>query len=103
MKNIFCVFYSFLYYFCTTFIPFCTRAGPMAEWLKFHVLCFGGPSLAFMGLDPGCGPTPLISHAVEASHIQSRGILAQMLAQGESSSQKTTTKKQNYNHVIIIF
>ncbi|WP_373401869.1 hypothetical protein, partial [Klebsiella pneumoniae] len=32
-------------------------------------------------------PTPL-SHAVDASHIQSRGRLAQMLAQGLSSSSK---------------
>ena len=31
--------------------------------------------------DPGCGPIPFISHAVEASDIQkSRGSLAQMLA-----------------------
>ena len=36
----------------------------------------------FVGSDPGYGPTLLISHAVEASHIQRRGRLAQMLAQG---------------------
>ena len=36
----------------------------------------------FAGSDPGCRLAPLISHAVEASHIQSRGRLAQMLAQG---------------------
>ena len=34
-----------------------------------------------MVLDPGRGPALLISHAVEASHIQDRGRLAQMLAQ----------------------
>ena len=38
--------------------------------------------LRLVGLDPGCQPTPLISHAVEASHVQNRGRLAQMLAQG---------------------
>ena len=35
----------------------------------------------FAGLDPGCGPTPLISQVMEASHIQSGERLAQMLAQ----------------------
>ena len=39
----------------------------------------------FRGSDPGHGPTPLFSHAVEVSHIQSGGGLAQMLAQGKSS------------------
>ena len=34
----------------------------------------------FTGSDPGCRPTPLISHVVEASHRQSRGRLAQMSA-----------------------
>ena len=46
-------------------------AGPVADWLDFHTLHFGGPG--FVGLDPRCGPTPLISHAVEASHVQNRG------------------------------
>ena len=59
---------------------------PMAEWLKFCALHFSSPG--FAGSDPWCRPTPLISHAVEASHIQNRGRLAQMLAQGPSSSQK---------------
>ena len=36
----------------------------------------------FTGLDPRCGPTPLTSHAVAVSHVQSRGRLAQMLSQG---------------------
>ena len=34
------------------------------------------------GSDPRHGPTPLISHAVEVSHIQNRGRLARGLAQG---------------------
>ena len=55
----------------------CLRGRP--EWLKFCELCFSG--LGFAGLDPGCGPAPPISHAMEASHIQSRGRLAQVLAQ----------------------
>ena len=59
---------------------------PVAKWLKFHVLCFGG--LGFMSSNRQCGPALLISHAVEASHMQSRGTLAQMLAQGWSSSSK---------------
>ena len=51
----------------------------MAKWFKFYAFRFGGPGLA--GSDPGCRPTPFMSHAVEASHIQSRGRLVQMLAQ----------------------
>ena len=39
-----------------------------------------------MGLDPGHIPTPLVSYSVVAIQIQSRGRLAQMLAQGEPSS-----------------
>ena len=54
--------------------------GPMAEWFKLHALCFGDPG--FTASDPGYTPTSLISHTVDASHIQSRGRLAQTLAQG---------------------
>ena len=40
-----------------------------------------------MGPDPRYGPTHCSSsQAVEASHIQNGGTLAQMLAQGQSSS-----------------
>ena len=46
------------------------------------VLCPLLQQPGFAGLDPGCWPAPLVSHAVEASHIQSRGRLAQMLPQG---------------------
>ena len=52
----------------------------MAKWLKFCALWFSGPG--FPGSDPKCRPTPLISHAVEASHKQSRGRSAQMLNSG---------------------
>ena len=41
-----------------------------------------------MGLDPGHRPTPHFSHAMEAPHIQNRGRLERMLAQGKSSSTK---------------
>ena len=41
-----------------------------------------------MGPDPGRRATPLVSHAVAATHRQNRGRLAQMLAQGEASSPK---------------
>ena len=52
-----------------------------------RLLCFG--TLGFANLDPGCGPTHFSSsHAVAASHIQSGGRWAQMLAQGQSSSAK---------------
>ena len=61
-------------------------ASSVAEWLKFFLLCFGGPR--FTGSHPRCRSTPLISHAVEASHIQNGRTLAQMLAQGWSSSSK---------------
>ena len=43
-------------------------ASPVAEWLKFHT-CSAWVA-RFVGSDPGHGPTPLLSHAVEASHIQ---------------------------------
>ena len=50
-------------------------------------LHFGSPG--FAGSDPGHRPTHhSSSHAVAASHIQSGGRLVQMLAQGQSSSQK---------------
>ena len=54
-----------------------TGAKPVGVVVKFDMLPFGGP-----GSDPRHGPTPLVSHAVVITHIQSRGILAQMLAQG---------------------
>ena len=57
-----------------------------------HALCFGGPG--FWGLDPRCGPTHCSSsHAVVASHMQNRGRLAQMLAQGQSASLKEKKKR----------
>ena len=64
--------------------------GPMAEWVKFCVPHFSG--WGFLGLAPGYGPTPLLSHAVEASHIQNRGRLVQMSAQGQSSSSEKKEK-----------
>ena len=57
---------------------------PCARVDKFSLLCFGGP-----GLVPGCGPVPLFGgHVAEMTHIQNRGRLAWMLAQGKSSSAK---------------
>ena len=66
--------------------------GP-ARWRgsEVHMLCFG--SLGSAGSDPGHGPThQSSSRAVMAPHIQNRGRLAQMLAQGQSSSQKERTR-----------
>ena len=52
--------------------------------------CFGS-----LGLVPGHRPTPLIGgHAVVVNHIQNRGRVAWMLAQGESSSAKTNQPKK---------
>ena len=58
--------------------------------VKFSALCFGG-----LGLIPEHRPTPLNGgDAVAVIHIQNRGRLAQMLAQGESSSAKEKRKKE---------
>ena len=76
----------------------------MPKWLKLLALCFGGTG--FAGSDPGRRPTPLIIHAVEASRVQNRGILAWMLAQGKSSSRKTKKNKKpqsKTHHTILLF
>ena len=66
------------------------RGRPQGLVAKFGTLCFSGP-----GSVPGCGPIPLVSgHAVEVTHTQNRERLAQMLAQGESSSPKRKQKKK---------
>ena len=52
--------------------------------VKYRMLCFGG-----LGSIPRRRPTPLVGgHAVEASHIQNRGRVAQTSGHGESSSSK---------------
>ena len=63
-----------------------SRGWPRGQVVKIPRALLRWPG--FAGSDPGCRPTPLISHAMEASHVQSRGRLAQMLAQGLSSSSK---------------
>ena len=68
-------------------------AGYLAKWVKFCAVCFGSPG--FTGSDPGCRSIPLISHAVEATHIQNRGRLARMSAQGKSSSEKKHLNNAN--------
>ena len=65
------------------------------------VLHFSG--LGFIGLNPGhepihCSP----SHDVAASHIQSRGRLAQILAHGQSSSPKEKRKTIDNKIIILI-
>lgn len=52
-----------------------------------------------MGSDPGHGPTPLISHAVVASHVQNRGKWACMLAQGQSSSPKKEEEEEEEHSI----
>ena len=60
------------------------------------MLCFWGPG--FMALNPRCEPTHYSSHhAVVRSHIENRGRLALMLAQGQSSSPKQRNKNLQYN------
>ena len=63
--------------------------GPVVEVLSAPL----GQS-GFAGLDPRHGSAPLISQAVEASHIQSRGRLAWMLPQGLFSSSKKKKKEK---------
>ena len=61
----------------------------VAQWRSgwVHALHFGCPG--FVGSDPGHGPMHCSSgYAVVASHMQNAGGLAQMLAQGKSSSPK---------------
>ena len=61
-----------------------SRGRPHGLQVKFGMLHFGVP-----GSVPRLGLTPLISgDAVVVTHTQKRGRLAQMLAQGESSSSK---------------
>ena len=60
------------------------RGQPCVLVVKLSALCFGGPDSV-----PSHGPAPLVDgHAIAASHIQNRGRLAQMLAQGKSSTSK---------------
>ena len=61
------------------------------EWLSSRApLC----QPRFGGSDPRSGLTPLTSHDVEASNVQSRRRLAQMLAQGWSSSNKNKRERK---------
>ena len=59
--------------------------GP-ALWPSDWVQCTQLWQPGFVDLGPGGRPTPLLSHAVVVTHIQNRGRLAQMLAQGKSFS-----------------
>ena len=69
--------------------------GPMAKWLKLSMFHFSGLGLQVQIL---CADlTPSVSHAVEASHIQSRGRLAQTLAQGKSFSSQNKKIINNNN------
>ena len=66
------------------------RDWPHGLVVKFSML-FSGPCSV-----PGYRPTPLVGgHAVVATHIQNRGRLAWILAQGESSSMKKQKCKTN--------
>ena len=61
-----------------------SQGWPHGLMVKFRVLHLGG-----LGSVSGHGPTLLVGcHALAVTHMQNRGRLAQMLAQGESSSSK---------------
>ena len=61
-----------------------TRGWPHGLLVKFNTLHFSSA-----GSVPRHGPIPLVGGlAVMVSHIQNRGRLAQMLAEGKSSSSK---------------
>ena len=45
------------------------RASPVAQWLRSAHSALAAQVRTAVGLDPGCGPTPLISHAVAETHI----------------------------------
>ena len=55
-------------------------ARPLAEWLKFCTLCLGG--LGLRVCIQGANLHHSSNHAVAATHIQNRGRLAHMLAEG---------------------
>ena len=69
---------------CLGFLKWTILGRPHGLVVKFSTLCFSTP-----GSVPRSGHTPLFSgHAVAATHIQNRGRLAQMLAQGKYSATK---------------
>lgn len=64
-----------------------------SDWVQRTLLGQSG----FTGSNVEHRPTPLAgSHAVMATHIQNRGNLAQVLAQGEPSSRTTTTTTKDH-------
>ena len=66
------------------------RSQPCGLVVKFNALYSSSP-----GSVPRSRPIPLIgSHAVVATHVQNRGRLEQMLAQGETSSAKKENEAQ---------
>ena len=71
---------DFLSYWLVSQLKIGNIWGPVAEGLKFCTLHSSGPGLQVW--NPGTGSTPLVSHAVEASHTENRGRLTRMLAQG---------------------
>ena len=54
----------------------------LAPWYSGHAKHALPWQPRFTGSDPVHGPTPLISYAMVACHIQNRGRLPLMLAQG---------------------
>ena len=72
------------------------KEGKRKSWGQPHGLVVNFGMLCFSGLCSVPGHEPILfmgGHAVVATHIQIRGRLAQMLAQGKSSSAKKERKK----------
>ena len=69
----------------------CILGWPRSLVLKFSALYFSS-----LGSVPGHGPTPLVSvHAVAVTHIENKRRLAQMLAQGQPSSEKNNVSQRS--------
>ena len=64
------------------------------------VPCVSLQQSGFTGWDPGSRPTPLVSHAMEASHIQNRGRVAMDVSSGRIFL--TKKKRKVYNLLINI-
>ena len=77
----------------------CSLQQGLGQWRGGQVCMLHFGCLGFVSLDLGHGLTHCsASHAVAASHIQNRGRLAQMLAQGQSSlPKKIKNQKQVYS------
>ena len=54
----------------------------------------------FVGSDPRCRPTPPISHAMEASHTQSRGKIGTDVSSGLIFLKQKQQKKEDWQQML---